>query len=216
MTKITPELLIEAYKIGVFPMANNQDDAKIDFFDPDPRGIIPLESFHVSRSLRKLIRKGIFKVISAIKIINKNNINKCKIKLDIYGLKFENIKFKDEFIQYKGRLENNERLKTMSKYDCLILPSLTEGLPMTLIESMSIGLPFITTKVGAIEDLLIQNYPYICNFNIGSIKNKINSFINDFTNNKTLVNELISKNNELFLKKFKYSIFENNIKKFIY
>ena len=62
MTNITPDLLIEAYKIGVFPMANNQDDAKIDFFDPDPRGIIPLESFHVSRSLRKLIRKGIFKV----------------------------------------------------------------------------------------------------------------------------------------------------------
>ncbi len=33
MTKITPDLLIEAYKIGIFPMANNQDDAKIDFFD---------------------------------------------------------------------------------------------------------------------------------------------------------------------------------------
>ena len=62
MTKITPDLLIEAYKIGVFPMAKNQDDPKIDFFDPDPRGIIPLENFHISRSLRKLIRKGIFKV----------------------------------------------------------------------------------------------------------------------------------------------------------
>ena len=62
MTKITPDLLIEAYKIGIFPMANNQDDPKIDFFDPDPRGIIPLENFHISRSLRKLIRKGIFKV----------------------------------------------------------------------------------------------------------------------------------------------------------
>ena len=31
MTKITPDLLIKAYKIGVFPMANNQDDPKIDF-----------------------------------------------------------------------------------------------------------------------------------------------------------------------------------------
>ena len=62
MTKITPDLLIEAYKIGVFPMANNQDAPKIDFFDPDPRGIIPLENFHISRSLRKLIRKRIFKV----------------------------------------------------------------------------------------------------------------------------------------------------------
>ena len=62
MTKITPDLVIEAYKIGIFPMANNQDDPRIDFFDPDPRGIIPLENFHISRSLRKLIRKGIFKV----------------------------------------------------------------------------------------------------------------------------------------------------------
>ena len=57
MTKITPELLLQAYKIGVFPMANNQADPTIEFFDPDPRGIIPLEAFHVPRSLRKLIRK---------------------------------------------------------------------------------------------------------------------------------------------------------------
>ena len=62
MTKITPELLIEAYKIGVFPMAKSQSDPTIEFFDPDPRGIIPLETFHIPRSLRKLIRKGIFKV----------------------------------------------------------------------------------------------------------------------------------------------------------
>ena len=62
MTKITPDLLIEAYKIGIFPMAQSQDDQKIEFFDPDPRGIIPLETFHIPRSLRKLIRKGIFKV----------------------------------------------------------------------------------------------------------------------------------------------------------
>ena len=62
MTKITPELLLQAYKIGVFPMANNQADPTIEFFDPDPRGIIPLELFHVPRSLRKLIRKGEFYV----------------------------------------------------------------------------------------------------------------------------------------------------------
>ena len=62
MTKITPDLLIEAYKIGIFPMANSKGVAKIEFFDPDPRGIIPLETFHIPRSLRKLIRKGIFKV----------------------------------------------------------------------------------------------------------------------------------------------------------
>ena len=62
MTKITPDLLIEAYKVGAFPMANNHDDPKIEFFNPDPRGIIPLETFHIPRSLRKLIKKDIFKV----------------------------------------------------------------------------------------------------------------------------------------------------------
>ena len=50
----------------------------------------------------------------------------------------------------------------MSSYDCLILPSFNEGLPLVLIECLSIGIPFITTKVGAIEDLLIKNYPYVC------------------------------------------------------
>ena len=50
------------WKLASFLWRTAESDPTIEFFDPDPRGIIPLETFHIPRSLRKLIRKGIFKV----------------------------------------------------------------------------------------------------------------------------------------------------------
>tara|TARA_Y100000589_G_C27144275_1_gene626106 strand:+ start:26 stop:1120 length:1095 start_codon:yes stop_codon:yes gene_type:complete len=158
--------------------------------------------------------KGINKILEAIDAINFEE-KAYNIKLDIYGMKFENINLNYKFIEYKGKLDTNKRLEKMSQYDCLILASNNEGLPMILIESLSIGLPFITSKVGAIDDLLIENYPYICEVNIDSIKNKINEFCSDLLDNKDKLNRIITDNNKLFIKKFKYSIFEKNIKKFI-
>jgi leucyl/phenylalanyl-tRNA--protein transferase len=55
---IPPELLLQGYRLGVFPMA--MDDNSIGWFSPDPRAIIPLEKFHVSHALRRVARKGIF------------------------------------------------------------------------------------------------------------------------------------------------------------
>ena len=49
--KLTPHLLLNAYCQGIFPMA--QDDGTVYWSDPDPRAVLPLESFHASRSLRK-------------------------------------------------------------------------------------------------------------------------------------------------------------------
>ena len=57
---LTPELLLFAYSQGVFPMAE-EDDA-INWYDPDPRAIIPLDTFHVSRSLARTIRRDRFEV----------------------------------------------------------------------------------------------------------------------------------------------------------
>ncbi|MDP6546267.1 MAG: leucyl/phenylalanyl-tRNA--protein transferase [Phycisphaerae bacterium] len=55
---LTPRRLLEAYCQGVFPMI---DDDKLLWFSPDPRGLLPLDGrFHVSRSLRRTIRRGIF------------------------------------------------------------------------------------------------------------------------------------------------------------
>ena len=55
---ITPDLLLQAYAAGIFPMADSQDDPTIHWVDPRQRGIIPLDGFHLSRSLARRIEAG--------------------------------------------------------------------------------------------------------------------------------------------------------------
>src|SRR5437899_6233362 len=55
---IDPELLLQGYRLGVFPMA--MEDDSIKWFSPDPRAILPLEDFHVPHALRRLLRKKVF------------------------------------------------------------------------------------------------------------------------------------------------------------
>jgi leucyl/phenylalanyl-tRNA--protein transferase len=55
---IDPELLLQGYRLGVFPMA--MEDDSIQWFSPDPRAILPLEDFHVPHALRRLVRKRVF------------------------------------------------------------------------------------------------------------------------------------------------------------
>lgn len=59
---ITPELLLRAYSIGLFPMADSADDPEIFWVEPELRGIIPLDDFHISRSLAKTIRRAPFDI----------------------------------------------------------------------------------------------------------------------------------------------------------
>jgi leucyl/phenylalanyl-tRNA--protein transferase len=58
--KLTSALLLNAYGQGIFPMAD--EDGTIYWYDPDPRAIIPLDNFHVPRSLARTIRRGQFEV----------------------------------------------------------------------------------------------------------------------------------------------------------
>src|SRR3954463_7226877 len=55
---ISPELLIQGYRLGVFPMA--MEDDSIQWFSPDPRAILPLEKFHVPHTLRRAASRKIF------------------------------------------------------------------------------------------------------------------------------------------------------------
>lgn len=57
MQLLTPELVLSAYSIGLFPMANDRDDPVIHWIDPLHRGVLPLGRFHVPRRLRKTIRQ---------------------------------------------------------------------------------------------------------------------------------------------------------------
>jgi leucyl/phenylalanyl-tRNA--protein transferase len=57
---IEPELLLQGYRLGVFPMA--MEDDSIAWFSPDPRAIIPLDDFHVPHALRRVWRQNIFEI----------------------------------------------------------------------------------------------------------------------------------------------------------
>lgn len=59
---ITPEILLRAYAAGMFPMAESADDPDIFWVQPKIRGIIPLDDFHVSKSLAKRIRQHPFDI----------------------------------------------------------------------------------------------------------------------------------------------------------
>ena len=60
--EITPELIIRAYRAGIFPMAEDAGDEDLFWVSPEMRGIIPLDGFRLSTSLRKAIRKSGFAV----------------------------------------------------------------------------------------------------------------------------------------------------------
>ncbi|RYH09868.1 MAG: leucyl/phenylalanyl-tRNA--protein transferase [Alphaproteobacteria bacterium] len=59
---ITPEILLRAYAAGMFPMAESADDPEVFWVQPKIRGIIPLDDFHVSKSLAKHIRQKPFDI----------------------------------------------------------------------------------------------------------------------------------------------------------
>ena len=62
MTGLTPEILLRAYAVGLFPMAEAADDPDLFWVDPDFRGVLPLDGFHLPRRLARRIRHNPFTV----------------------------------------------------------------------------------------------------------------------------------------------------------
>ncbi|HEY6662003.1 MAG TPA: leucyl/phenylalanyl-tRNA--protein transferase [Sphingomicrobium sp.] len=62
MSRLDPRLLLQGYASGIFPMADSRDADELFWVEPRTRAIIPLNCFHVSRSLRRVIRSGRFAV----------------------------------------------------------------------------------------------------------------------------------------------------------
>ncbi len=62
MPDLTPDMLLRAYAVGVFPMAEDRNDPELFWVDPRMRGIIPLNEFHVPRRLRRTVRSSAFDV----------------------------------------------------------------------------------------------------------------------------------------------------------
>jgi leucyl/phenylalanyl-tRNA--protein transferase len=62
LVEITPEVLLKAYACGIFPMAESADDPGLYWIEPELRGVLPLEGFHVSRRLARTVRSDMFTV----------------------------------------------------------------------------------------------------------------------------------------------------------
>lgn len=61
---LTPDLLLSAYAQGAFPMADPDDGDAVHFYAPDPRAVLPLDAFRVSKTLAKTVRQGRFRVVA--------------------------------------------------------------------------------------------------------------------------------------------------------
>ena len=61
---LTPDLLLSAYAQGAFPMADPDDGDRVAFYAPDPRAVLPLDAFHVPRTLAKTVRQRRFEVVA--------------------------------------------------------------------------------------------------------------------------------------------------------
>lgn len=62
--RLDADLLLRAYAAGIFPMADSADAPDLFWVDPEERGIIPLDGFHLPRRLRRTVRDGRFEMRS--------------------------------------------------------------------------------------------------------------------------------------------------------
>ena len=62
LVEITPEVLLKAYACGIFPMAESAEDPALYWVEPDERGIMPLDRFHVPSRLARTVRSDRFEV----------------------------------------------------------------------------------------------------------------------------------------------------------
>jgi leucyl/phenylalanyl-tRNA--protein transferase len=60
--EITPEVLLKAYACGIFPMAESAEDPALYWIEPEKRGIIPLDAFHIPSRLARTVRSGRFEI----------------------------------------------------------------------------------------------------------------------------------------------------------
>ena len=62
IVEITPELMLRAYRHGLFPMAETRRGDRLYWLDPERRGVLPLDRFHLSRRLLRTVLSGTFEV----------------------------------------------------------------------------------------------------------------------------------------------------------
>jgi leucyl/phenylalanyl-tRNA---protein transferase len=64
LVEITPDVLLKAYACGIFPMAESADDPALYWIEPERRGVIPLEGFHIPTRLARSVRRTSLTVVA--------------------------------------------------------------------------------------------------------------------------------------------------------
>ena len=62
LLEITPQVLLKAYAVGIFPMAESAEDPGLYWIEPEMRGIMPLDRFHLPKRLRRTVAQGVYEV----------------------------------------------------------------------------------------------------------------------------------------------------------
>src|SRR6185437_5424297 len=62
--QVTPELMLRAYRAGLFPMAETRRGDRLYWLDPEQRGVLPLDRFHLPRRLARTVLSGAWTVAS--------------------------------------------------------------------------------------------------------------------------------------------------------
>lgn len=130
-------------------------------------------------------RKGAYDLLKAIEELNQEGLRiKCYMAGDGEIDRFKEIiceKKLDDYVKVVGWVGEGEKINLLKKVSTVILPSYNEGLPMAILEGMACGKAIISTNVGAIPEVVIENENGIIvePGNIEQIKNAIKRITSD-------------------------------------
>jgi glycosyltransferase involved in cell wall biosynthesis len=126
---------------------------------------VDIEKFDVTRKTGQILflgafikRKGIYDLISALKQVNNDfHLHLCGAGEDEAVQKLIDELSLNDSITNHGWVNAEQKTQLLSECSAFILPSYNEGLPMVIIEAMACEIPIISTPVGAIPEVIIEN-----------------------------------------------------------
>lgn len=149
--------------------------------------------------------KGISFLIEAISQLRTQGINNIRVTLMGTGPLEQQIQAQiaeldlTQLISLAGFV--SEPVKQFNQYDALVMPSLTEGIPITLLEAMREKLPIIASRVGGIPFVLGEDYQYLVEPGLTeSLSNKLKAFVEESDTKE--IEQLVDKNHARFVDKF--------------
>lgn len=161
--------------------------------------------------------KGIFNSLTALKLCRDNEID---LHLNIIGewtfdhekneaLKYIKNNSLTDMLTFHGRVTGDHKWEIISECAVLIHPTYWDGVPLTILEAMGIGMPVISTRIGGIPDTINDNTNGIILEE--NTPEKISGAITKYYYNRNLLIEVSKNNKSLFLEKYHLGIFLRNM-----